>query len=87
MFNSYPEDTTEYWHCLKVDYLILQGEQKVRERYSHYSSVYIVRPIALKPIPLDFSGHLLSSNVIESGKYIPQKVIVAYKRKVVGNDL
>jgi hypothetical protein len=67
--------------------MTIQGEQKVRERYSHYSSVYIVRPIARKPIPLDFSAHVLSSNVIESAKNIPQKVIVTFKRKVVANDL
>jgi hypothetical protein len=52
-----------------------------------WPSVYIVCQIALKPIPLDFSGHVLSSNVIKSVKNSPQKVIKAFKRKVVINKL
>jgi hypothetical protein len=57
----------------------IQGEQKARERYSHCSRLHIVRLIALKPIPLDFLSHVLSSNDIESVKNIPKKVIVANK--------
>jgi hypothetical protein len=43
--------------------------------------VYLVNPIALKPIPLDFTGYALSINVIESVKNIPKIVIVAYTKE------
>ena len=59
----------------------IQGEQKVRERYSHCSGVHIVRLIALKAIPLDFWGHVLSSHDIKSARNIPYKVIVANKKR------
>jgi hypothetical protein len=42
--------------------------------------------IALKPIQLDFSGHALSLNVIDSVVNIPKMDILAYKRKVVANE-
>jgi hypothetical protein len=67
--------------------MVPQGKQKVDKQCSHYSSVYIVCPTALKPIPLDFSGHFQSSNEIKSVKNIHQKVIVACKIKVVANKL
>jgi hypothetical protein len=38
--------------------------------------------MGLKPTQLDFSGHVLSSDVVKSVENIPKKVIVANKRKV-----
>jgi hypothetical protein len=64
----------------------IQGEQKVRERFSHCPSAHCVCRIALKPTPLDFSGHVLSSNVIEYVKNIPQIVFLPYTRKIVSNE-
>jgi hypothetical protein len=39
---------------------------------SHCLSVHILCPITLKQIPLDFSGHVLSSNAIKSVKSYPK---------------
>jgi hypothetical protein len=53
---------------------------------SHCSSVHIVCTITLKPILLDFSGHVLSSNDFESVKKFLQIVFIAKNRKIVYSD-
>jgi hypothetical protein len=40
----------------------------------------------LKPIPLDFLGHFLSCDDIESVTDIPKKVIEGNKKKGVANE-
>jgi hypothetical protein len=64
----------------------IQGEQKVRKRFSHCPSLHAVCRIALKTTPLDFSDHVLSCNVIEYVKNIPKIVFLAYNRKIVSNE-
>jgi hypothetical protein len=47
----------------------------------------VVCLFALKPTPLDFSDHVLSSNVIESGTNIPKIVFLACTKEGSCNNM
>jgi hypothetical protein len=68
-------------------FLYYRVNKKFANDYSHCCSVHIVCPINIKPIPLDFSGHVLSSNAIESVKNYLNIVFIAYNKKIVINEV
>jgi hypothetical protein len=63
---------------IRIPECVLQGEKKYANDV-HNVLVYAlyVQYLYMKPIPLDFLGHVLSRNVIESVTNIPKIVLIA----------